>query len=346
MVMCVQNEERFLLENLLYHHALGVQKAYVFLDNSRDRSRAIAASLPWVQVIDVPGEVRENSRYISDLQSWCADQSLALARREGLEWILHIDPDEFAFAQNDLDYGGAADHVDAPEILRRGNLPTLLSDTPDDIPMVSLQTVELVPVQLQEHAPFYAHRYFLRGEPFPRCICDPLTGEVVEWKGVFAHDSGKSMVRTSAPVQCKNAHKWTTDQGIRFPERPKNRSLPSVTRGIHYHYFVVSRAHWRQKYSQLAWNPTHWNGGKPVEFPKLCWIRASQKLNEREIAAYLDEWLFLPQHRVRELVEQRLAVEDDTVANVLRAAGHLEAGTNVAEVRGDSWVSAEGRWPQ
>lgn len=47
MVMCIKNEERFLEANLHYHHALGVARAYIYLDNCTDRSLELVQSFPW-----------------------------------------------------------------------------------------------------------------------------------------------------------------------------------------------------------------------------------------------------------------------------------------------------------
>lgn len=96
MVLCVRNEEDFLLANLLYHRALGVERAYVYLDRCTDRSVELASRLAGVRLIEAAPAERARFEYVGDFQAACMTHALGLARAEGFAWLLAVDADEFA----------------------------------------------------------------------------------------------------------------------------------------------------------------------------------------------------------------------------------------------------------
>ena len=82
LVMCIRDEESLLDSHLRFHHLLGVERAYLFLDRCRDRCEDIARSFPWVTVFRrdrAPG-----IRYILQHQNQCAAEALQHARSDGM----------------------------------------------------------------------------------------------------------------------------------------------------------------------------------------------------------------------------------------------------------------------
>ena len=94
MATCVRDEEEFLAANLTYHHAIGVSRAYVFLDRCIDSTPEIVRSFPWARAI--PEDRDDELAHLTSYLNQCANQALDLAREEGFEWLLHLDADEFA----------------------------------------------------------------------------------------------------------------------------------------------------------------------------------------------------------------------------------------------------------
>src|SRR5262245_58896022 len=97
-MMCARDEADTILEHLQYHRYLGVSRAYVFLDGGSDRSAEIIGRLPWVKAIDRPRRAEVSHLTLHQIE--CAREALGLARREGFDWLLHIDPDEYAWGDN------------------------------------------------------------------------------------------------------------------------------------------------------------------------------------------------------------------------------------------------------
>lgn len=335
MVMTVRNEALFLQANLLYHHALGVERAYVFLDRCTDGSDQIANSLPWVVPIQLDAVDADRFDLVSDLHRACMCRSLELARREGMDWLLTLDADEFAFGDDVDSSSGQSDLV-----LRRGDLRRLLAEAGDSTEMIRLRPKEVVTVDLGDDAPFWKQRYHQDskpgGEVLTRELFDPLRGDVRHWRGLLGHPEGKSIVRTSARVQSYGSHSWVRYQGRTNSKCPSWIPLQTEELGFHYHFVITSQRHWQDKFRKLAHEPEEWPGGTPVCFPKQCWKRAASVLSELECRQYYAQWVTVPHERVRELVREGVVTEEGTVEQVLRCVGALrsdELGVPVTSAR-------------
>ena len=318
MAMCVRNEAGLLPANLAYHRALGVRRAYVFLDRCTDGSEQIAAAFPWVHPIRLDPAQVEKLEYVPDLHRLCFDHALGLAREEGFDWLMVLDADEFAFAANPV-IRTRRHNSD----LIRGNLPAMLSRAAAGTEQIRLHPKELVPAGLADDAPFWKQCYFQDGHSLTRDILDPLNGEVRNWSGMLAHDWGKSIVRTSSHVQSFGSHSWVPYQGRFLPQRPAMAPLKTEELGFHYHFVFTSRQHWYDKYRKLSHEPANWFFGGPVEFTKQCWKRAVSTLREDELERYYHRWVALPEPHLDQLAQMGVVQKEVCVEHVLREAGVL-----------------------
>ena len=320
MVLTVRDQERFLAANLAYHRAMGVSRAYVFLDRCTDASPRIAQSFPWVRTLD--HDRRPDDTFTRTYQSRCADMALELARTEGFEWLMFVDPDEFAFGQwlpgrlRRLAERRPWRRKPRPEVV--GSLPRMLERVGPTTEQVRMPPKEVVPTPLAEGEPFWKLHYFQDRGVLERPILVPTTGEIRRlnrWIGY--RRNAKSIVRTSADVRAADSHRWTRSQSI---ADAKTDDIPTEYHGSVYHFVVVNAAHWREKYLKVADLPNHWLTGRPVQFPKQAWKEASLLLSEAEARAYYDRWIvFHP----RQLLWPRLRghVVHSTVVETV-VAGH------------------------
>ena len=314
LVMCVRDEERFLAANLAYHRALGVARAYVFLDRCTDASPEIARSFPWVRAI-----VRDRApaeRFMSSYQVRCLDLALQLAREEGFAWLLHLDADEFARGDERWDRLPGLRALRRPG--RRGttaaaeNLTTLLARVAPETELVVLRPWDAIPTPLPDGAPFWKLHYFQARGIHARPLLDPTTGEVRRLTLPLGHDKGKSIVRTAADVRAASAHRW-----VRRDADAGAGALRTEWRGIHYHFVVVDAAQWHEKYRKFAEYPDHWEKGSPVRFPKQAWKEASGAMSPAAARAYYDRWVAVqPRALIRSLLLGRV-VHDPFVEDVL-----------------------------
>jgi predicted AlkP superfamily phosphohydrolase/phosphomutase len=323
VVLCVRDEEDFILANLLYHRALGVEQAYVYLDRCTDRTAELAGSLRGVRLFTVSPAERGRYAYVGDLQAACMTHALGLARRDGVTWLLALDPDEFASGL-DRDAAPPGEGLVAACDLRR-----LVAHLPPEPLQVVLAPRECVPADLGD-APFWRQAYF-QSRPIPRRLHDPVTGETIVWDRFLGHDTGKALLRTTANVTGYHPHRWVRPQAkAAAPGRGPARRLvddspATVTAGSLYHFNVVSAAHWQAKFRKSASDPPFWPSGHRVEPPRECWRRASGALDPGAAARYFARWIALSADELEaHQAAGRLSV-DRTVETVLRATGCLEA---------------------
>lgn len=318
MVTMVKDESELIWPHLHYHRAIGVSKVYVYLDSCSDDTLSIVQSIPWAQPIVIDPELSSMCVYNSSKQRCAMDDSLRRAREDGFDWLLMIDVDEFAFADN-APTPGLSDHE---SVLQRADLLQMLVELTSDIEMVRLKTLESVPCVLDESTPFWKQHYFQSYDaPLTRELFDPRTNERTNWTGFFGHDAGKSIVRVAADVQSHGPHSWVKNQQLPFPRVPARIPTKAVVRGHHLHYWAFSRRHFREKFRKFDWTPSLWRAGTKVLRPKQLFKELSVQMSEQELFKYVDDYVFLPVDELDRYVSDGLLVSDDTVERVLECSG-------------------------
>lgn len=316
LVMGVQNEAYFLPAHLAYHRMIGVERVYLFLDRSTDQSVDIGRRFPGVRVCKVT--VRPaGSSYISDFHRLAMDQAMVWAREEGLDWLMILDPDEFAYADNT----GASIHESDPDKLcRDADLRILLSSVPNNILQVQLVTREVLPCREWAESFFADQIYFQGNPPLGRSINNPLTGTTSLWENYLGHRQGKCLVRTSAPVQSFDSHRWTTEQSPSRPNRPEFVPIPTISRGWHAHYFITGYDHWLNKYRQIAFEPTHWPCGTAVELPIQTWKEVYAARDRVKLSDYLKNHVFLSEACLQQHEHSGTALRDKRLQKLIMTA--------------------------
>lgn len=237
-----------------------------------------------------------------------------MARAEGIEWLMHIDPDEFACG--DSLPMPLRPFVPSQQLRRRANLPAMLATVKATTAQVTLQPKDVIPTPQPADTPFWHLRYFQHRGALPRAILNPLTGQIIKLDKRLGHYKGKSIVRTSAAVQAASAHHWVGQQtGDQAHEVP----LPTEMRGFHYHYVVTSAARWLDKHRKFAEYPERWEKGTPVRFPKQAWKEASLTMTPAEAEAYFARWIAVSPQYLRWPMLRGEVVRDPFVAQVLAA---------------------------
>jgi len=272
IAMLVKNEARFLAHHLRHHHALGAEACWIFFDGSTDGSTAIAAAHPWVESFLVDPGQSARFPYIADLQRACMDFSVRRARERGIDWLLAIDPDEF------IDPGPGAGA--GPWLRDR------LARIPSNTWMVRFDVREAVPLHAPDRPWFESHRWFQTRPGWPRSLHHPLKNLSTLWTEYLGHNQGKAAIRTNAPAQAYDAHRWTAAQWAALPLRPEYAVLPTESGGILRHFPITGPEHWLEKYRSFNREPAVWICQKPVEPPKQWWKELAAALPAEEASAY------------------------------------------------------------
>jgi hypothetical protein len=326
LVMCIRNEERFLPAFLAYHRTLGVDRAYVYLDRCTDRSRELLARHHWVVTIN-----RDQGNAPAQLalhQMACANDALERARDEGMDWLMMLDADEFAWGGDALP-GPCAwwqrwTGKRRSDLEARGHLVRLLERVAPETEMILLRTAEVVPELERSNKPFWTLHHVQVERVLQRPVLHPGEQQVRTLNRWLGHRLGKSIVRTSCDVQAFDSHRWTRRQDCKVPEAVPLRTEP---RGWLLHYIVTSPGHWWRKYRQLSQEPSHWIRGEPVEFPKQAWKEAAMNMDEATARAYFLKWVAVPARRLR-IAQRRGVVRRVTVVQDVLKISNFSGGVH------------------
>jgi hypothetical protein len=321
MAMCVHNESEFLRHNLRYHRAIGIERAYIYMDRCTDRTADIINEAnDWVRAErrDSPSE----AHYFRTYQNACMNDALNRARDDGIEWLLAIDADECVAVDTALwakATGGWSIKNDAtigPSEL----LPSLLAKLSPAVEQAIFLTKETVPIIEFQDKPYWENPYFQQSGKLLRKMRHPQTGSLVNLEGFIGHPYGKSMVRASREVEVFNAHRWTRRQPKALGSFPEMIAIPSVDIGHVYHYVVTDPPQWQKKYASFARHHQVWPGHKPIKFPKVEWTKAATEMSPSEAADYLTKNVFVTTREAEEMVQKKSIVYDTAILRIMKAA--------------------------
>lgn len=289
-----------------YYRALGVCRHYIYLDRPTDGSEEIVRS-----VHDAEAIVRDRAsgHDLTTHQLACADDALARARADGIDWLLHIDIDEFAFGDNP----GA-------DVLERGSLVHLLQRARPSTEAVMLRTLEVVPRARFEGAPFWQLHDVQDGGVLERDLLDPNSGRTTRLARLIGHDLGKSAVRVAADVRAGTPHAWTRRHDV---PRSELEPIPTEHMGVHFHFVVQGAVQWRDKYLKVAEDPAHWPRGAPVPFPRQAWKEAVARLSRVDAEQYARDWVLVGDEEIERGYRSGVLRSASEVEAVLRAVGFI-----------------------
>lgn len=315
MLMVIRNEERFLREHLLYHHAIGIDRAFLFFDRTMDRSIEMAREFPWVRSFELDPAEGETLPYIADIHVLAMDYCLDQCRKEGTEWLIALDPDEFAYADN----RGLPGNAPLDDLWRDADLKALLAGQPDEADQVRLATREILACSELDDKPFY-HQVWFHGEaPVTFRIRNPASDEIRDWDDFLGHRQGQAFVRTRLDVQGYDSHRFTANQHMMFPERPVYEGLKTVEADWHAHYYVTSIPHWMEKFKKHDTQPSSWPLNKPVEFSILSAREARARLSPPEAEAFCRETFFFSDEQIQAALAEGRAREDQRLKRLIES---------------------------
>jgi hypothetical protein len=293
LVMTVRDEAALLRPNLLYHHYMGVDLAFVYFDGSTDGSLASIASLPFVHAGVSVGAERFAARadlghavpyadtHVTARQVLDISDALERARAAGCAWLLAIDADELV-----------APHLaDA----RPGALRALLESVPAGTQCVQFPTLEVLQGETEYDNVFAEATLFKRDAArLRRRVKDPLRDRVVGAPGFYGHRSGKSALRLSADAVSKTPHAFAgRDDSV----------LPTLTAGHLLHYYCYSFQAFLTKFRRFHDHPDRDLWGRPVAPLKRLWrdVVNHPGFTEADLRAYYRAWVMFAERDIARL---------------------------------------------
>lgn len=248
-----------------HHRRIGVERAYVYLDRCRDGTAEVVADR--ADAVAIGWDRDPAHRWYSEHQNVIVVDALERAAADGVEWLLHLDVDEYAWAGPVGELSLDAGHLEGP-------LQRAITD------IVRFTTVEAVPQALGDGTPPWALEYVQPGGRFRRAVLDPRDGSILEVTRL-GHPRGKTAVRVGSALVPEDSHAW---------RRPDGSVPDEEVVGHHLHALVTDPTQWQAKYRKIAC-PDHWPNGCAVPFPKQAWKEAALAMSPAEARAYFDRWV-------------------------------------------------------
>lgn len=307
LCITVKNEEALIRANLQYHHYIGVDTVYLYLDAPTDNTQE--------QIYDLPYVVIENSVNPETVQrgpDWdrigksvirqhsehhCARQILNMsdayckAGKAGHDWLVCIDADELVCP---------IDKMQEPDALK-----ICLSTQTDETDAISFQTLELLQYrESYNNVVFAEEKLFKRmqdekgeimqmAKRLQRSIPDPVSkGESLLSNFYYGHNEGKVAVRTQRGLVPHSVHRF------KHPDRQ------TIVQNVPYllHYVLYSLDDYLKKHRNFSKLPDRWVSGSPTPSHLQSWIKFvnSPGVTEEDVAEYYRKYIQYPQSLIEE----------------------------------------------
>jgi hypothetical protein len=317
----VRDEARLLPAHLEYHRLLGVERAYVYLDEPGDATQRSIAHLDWVSTSrcvaaerfrGVPGLERFVACWKTHLaarQALNVADAMGRAEAAGCEWLLAIDADELVCLNRTRAEPGA--------------LPRALARLPERVATGWLRNLEVVQCQRSAGLVFREARRFKRRRGPGQPIRDPRSGRIVCRAWFFGHDAGKSAVRLGGAAVPAGSHGFLS---------PDGDALPTASIGELLHYYAYDYRDWIRRNRNYRGHTPHHLSGLAVEAQKLLWIELVETLDAAALEDYFVQTLVLAPDEIARLEKWRwqrpfqlpCIVEVDSVAEAFRSQPSLQ----------------------
>ena len=293
LAVTVRDESRLLRANLEYHHHLGVDRAFVYLDEEEDRTSRSVVDLPFVEIsqcvpparfADVPGLeafVDGWQTHLSARQSLNVIDAMSRASEQGCEWLLSIDADELVCLDRQRAEAGA--------------LSARLAGVAPEVVTALFPNLEVVQGLAASDLIFGEALHFKRrGASMRREVRDPRDGKRVSRPSFFGHLVGKSAVRLGHPARPQSSHHFVT---------PSGEPLEEAVVGELLHYYAYDSADWVKRCRSYRGHSDRHVSGQPVVPHKLLWIELVNEagLDSEQLERYYEETIAFDDDALRRL---------------------------------------------
>jgi hypothetical protein len=282
----VRNEADLIVPNLAYHRHLGVTDVFAFLDRSTDGTRHRFMNQPGSRIfedltsqqlfpysagkpdLDLDLIHRRFAAHNGVRQILHANMALELCRREGIDWLVNIDPDELLLPVS-LGVG-------------EGALRAFLAQAAPSTGAFVFENLEFIPQQVSP-SPVFSGRAFKAPMPgidftgLPKStLPDPFTKQVVPTGWFWGHTSGKLVVRVASAMGFSH-----------LVSRFQTRGQIVRTKWL-LHYNVLGFQHFLSKYRNFRDFPSHTSLGRPVRASRLLLVELVNggRLGDDELKEY------------------------------------------------------------
>lgn len=295
IVLTVKNEARLLRNNLLYHKAIGVDRTFVYFDNTTDNGRETISDLDFVTVTNsVEAQKYAHLEYLEKFTSQAAEHHTARqclntfdaqqqCKAAGIDWLISLDADELICA----------------DFQRPSNLKFFFETIAEEVDIVYFETLEALQQKMSYQNVFAEETLFKANRrAFSKSFYNPFTKSKQRFSWWYGQTMGKGAVRIKSDLIPHNVHRYKKMDG----NKPRAIKKANV---LHYHAYDAED--FIKKFTNFSDRPNTFLSGNEVEVIKLLLrdVVNISGLDQEALEAYFGQNLLFTKKEVAKIRKGR-----------------------------------------
>lgn len=295
IVLTVKNEARILRNNLLYHKAIGVDKAYVYFDNTTDNGSNSIEDLEFVSSSkSVVIEKYIHLDYLKKFTSQAAEHHTARqclntfdaiqqCKKEGIDWLISLDADELI----------------CTNFHEQSNIKQFFNEILKEIEVVSFKTLEALQRKKSYNNVFAEETFFKANKnAFFKNFYNPFTNNIQRFSWWYGQTMGKGAIRINREIIPHNVHRYKKING----NKPR-----TIKQGYVLHYHAYDTDDFIKKFTNFSDHPNTFLSGNKVEDIKLLLreVVNTSNMNQNELEVYFSNNLLFSEKEVKKIRQGR-----------------------------------------
>lgn len=295
LVLTVKNEERLLRNNLLYHKAIGVDKVFVYFDNTTDRGKECIADLNFVSMSNsVATEKYAHLEYLDKFITQAGEHHTARqclntfdaqerCKAAGIDWLISIDADELICTNTE----------------KPSDLKSFFKAIKDEVEIVNFQTLEALQQKLHYNNVFAEETLFKANkQAFYKAIYNPFTQSSQKFTWYYGHTMGKAAIRIGRGIIPYNVHRY---------KKINESNVIKIKAGNILHYHAYDAEDFIKKFTNFSNRPDTFLSGNKVEDLKLLLrdVVNTSGLDKQELESYFEENLMFVEKDIKKFKRGR-----------------------------------------
>ena len=303
LVLTVKNEARILRQNLLYHKAIGVDKVFVYFDNSTDNGKALVRDLDFVEVSDsvsedLYGEVECLQKFNSKAKihhtaRQCLNTYDAIEKCKllNIDWLISLDADELVITHKS----------------EASQLKTFFKTIESSIDVVNFKPYEILQTKHHYDNVFAEAILFKSTYMFTNKIdrvfkkfYNPFSRKTLSFSYWYGHHMGKSAIRI-------NSTNKIIPQNVHRMVYVDNSNVRSIDKKGLLHYHIYDGEDFIKKFKNFKNHPNTFLSGNKVKGIKLLCrdIVNSDSYNYESLIKYFEKHIMFHPEEIRKLITNR-----------------------------------------
>ena len=300
VVLTVKNEKRLLRNNLLYHDAIGVDRIFLYFDNTTDHGKESISDLEFVTINDsVSAKKYGHLYYLEKFTSQAIEHHTArqclntfdaqqLCEKEGIDWLISLDADELI----------------CTHFIEPSNLKSFFKEIAENVEVVNFNTLEVLQQResygnvFLEETLFKQNRKLKNSRAIYKKLFNPFTETSTKFSWWYGQHLGKGAIRIGRDIIPHNVHRF---------KRLDGSKTETVNKGNILHYHAYDAADFIKKFTNFRNRPNTFLSGNKVESIKLLLrdIVNTSGMDAAELKEYFKENLLFTEAEVQDLKKEK-----------------------------------------